>query len=197
MEKLQRLQMLLELKTGQYGQYSNSRFDQISRIGSEFPDEYQEFMRSYGPGRFGDTDTAIYSPFIEPRRGGETAQASRLSLFIRESLDSANELAWKTNRPGGWESRSNGNREKQFQFKHKRLDLIPWGLFGDGVLCWLPLGDRNSWPIILTYESGGFEIFELKFLDFIIALVEKTLEFNFYPSSDIFEGIDFSTYFQR
>jgi hypothetical protein len=196
MDKLPALQRILTLITGSSERYKFTDLDQISGI--KFPREYEQFVRSYGPGLFLPGECVIFNPFIiqEPT---ELSNYASLRGCIEHEDQYVNELSWKTTaNPWVWKgTESDGAREKQFQYEYGELNLIPFATLWSGRIAWLPTGDPDSWPIVCTYESGAFDVFEISFLDFFISLAQNSLHFRVEQSFNHLEPNLFITYEQK
>lgn len=134
------------------------------RLEVSFPDDYKEFIETYGSGRIGQF-LWIFNPFS----GNENINLERqigTQANVLSELQSYGEIIPYKSFP-------------------EREGILPFGMTDNGdVLFWLTKGDPNEWGVIVNEaRSPAWEIFDLSMSRFLAGILQKKVICNIFPKS--------------
>lgn len=139
-----------------------------SRMGTELPSDYKEFINEYGTGNINNF-MWILTPFDE----NEYVNLFKMGMKISEAY-----MTSKLYNPDF--------------FKHDVFPVVggilPWGYTENGdELYWLTEGESDDWKVIV-YESRSSDFYEysMGFVQFIYELISKKITCSAFP--DDFPG---------
>jgi hypothetical protein len=129
------LEALTQAVAPEYGCDEAVDWNRVSSVwNTGFPDDYREFMATYGAGSFNDSLHVIAPP---------SSEREVMNAVVQSLADG---LAWL---------RDNSQVEPPWDAYPKRPGLVQWGTTNAGDDCfWLISGDEaNVWPVV-TWNRG-------------------------------------------
>lgn len=139
---------------------STGSWDEVeARLGTRLPQDYKEFIATYGSGNIGSMPVTVNSPFASEPSWNLMAAAEGIAGAYRLLQEGGYEMAYQLNPVAG--------------------GLLPWGTTGNGdYLHWKTEGDPDDWHVIV-WDCGlsEFRAFErMNLVGFLTELVSGRLD---------------------
>ncbi|WP_250655561.1 SMI1/KNR4 family protein [Alkalimarinus coralli] len=134
------------------------------KLGIQLPNDYKEFVSSYGSGSVDDF-LWVFNPFSEN---------PNINLFERLTTETETFEYLK----------KSGNETLLFSMYPEKRGLLPLGATDNGdVLFWQVGGNPSTWPIVINAaRQAEYEKYEITLVDFLIKTLTGGIKSNIFPS---------------
>jgi hypothetical protein len=154
------------------GSCSPEQWHQLeTELGIRFPEDYKQFIGTYGDGRFADF-VGIPHPFHSAPKSGTYAS------FVRLRLEGIR-----------WFQREAPKHAAQFPVYPQTEGLFPVGYTDNGgTIFWLMQGPPDSWPVVCFPRSytKDFEVLKLALTVVLGRWLNRTLKIRALTPPDLF-----------
>ncbi len=129
----------------------------FERIGIRLPNDYQQFVRTYGTGSVNE-HIHVFNPFTKNEHVNLLNQIPRNLSAFREIKGEFPEAV-------------------PFPLLYEPGGLLPWGVSIDGdVYCWLTTGLEGAWKTVVICRHSQAEQFSCSMTDFLAGAITGAVE---------------------
>lgn len=134
-------------------------------LGVSLPDDFKEYIATYGSGSIGEFITVL-NPFSIRPSLNFMEQSKRQLDALRELHDTFGE-------------------PQPFELYPANPGLLPVAMTDNGdVIHWLTADNPPDWTIVVNAaRSPDYEHFKCNLIDFILGVIEKSIRVNIFPRS--------------